>query len=260
MKLLLVRLLFILVFGLIGYQIGSLRGEAIYGLFFGTGVGFLIILKDRYSCLISHAYTFGQDKKGRAIILDTSAIIDGRIGDIIKTGFLNERIIVPRFVLKELQLIADSTDPTKRQRGRRGFEILTNLQKKEKVNIIISEKDFPGTKEVDSKLVRMAKDLGARILTVDFNLTQVASIQGVGVLNINELANSLRLVVFPGENLMIKLIRDGKEHNQAVGYLDDGTMVVVEDARRLIGQDVKVCVTSVLQTPAGRMIFSKLQH
>jgi len=183
------------------------------------------------------------------------------VKEIIKKNlsYLNNggKIIIPKFVLRELQQIADSTDPIKRQRGRRGLEILNTIQKEPGLDISINEQDFSDTTEVDAKLVKLAKLIEAKILTVDFNLNRVASIQGIKVLNINELANALKPVVFPGEEMHIKLIKEGKEHNQAVGYLDDGTMVVVEDARRLIGQDVKAVVTSVLQTQAGRMIFAK---
>ena len=216
--------------------------------------------KDEFSLIIPYVRLRRQDQKEEAAIVDTSVIIDGRIADIRKTGFLDTKLILPRFVLKELQGIADSTDPIKRQRGRRGLEILNNLQKSSGLNIIINDEDFSDIKDVDGKVVRLAKILEAKILTVDFNLNRVASIQGVHVLNINELANAIKPVVFPGETMQIKLIREGKEHNQAVGYLDDGTMVVVEDARRLIGQGVKVVVTSVLQTQAGRMIFTRLER
>jgi len=190
--------------------------------------------------------------------VDTSAIIDGRIQDILKTKFMEGKIVIPRFVLKELQQIADSTDPIKRQRGRRGLEILNTIQKESGLNLSLHEEEFPEVKEVDAKLVKLAQLLQAKILTVDFNLNHVASFQGVKVLNINELANALKPVVFPGEQMQIKLLKEGKEYNQGVGYLDDGTMVVVEDGRRLIGQEIKVVVTSVLQTPAGRMIFTKI--
>lgn len=169
-------------------------------------------------------------------------------------------MVIPRFVLRELQQIADSTDPIKRQRGRRGLDILHTLQKEVGADITIHEEDFPDMKEVDAKLVKLAKFMEAKVLTVDFNLNRIATLQGVKVLNINELANALKPVVFPGENMHVKLIKEGKEHNQAVGYLEDGTMVVVEEGRRLIGHDVKVVVTSVLQTQAGRMIFTKLER
>ena len=215
--------------------------------------------KDEFNIIIPYVRLRRQDQSQDVILLDTSVIIDGRIVDICKTRFLGGKLIIPKFVLRELQQIADSTDPIKRQRGRRGLEILNTIQKESGVDITIHEQDFTETSEVDAKLVLLAKLLEAKILTVDFNLNRVASIQGIKVLNINELANALKPVVFPGEEMQIKLIKEGKEHNQAVGYLDDGTMVVVEDARRLIGQDVKVAVTSVLQTQAGRMIFTKVE-
>ncbi len=215
--------------------------------------------KDEFNIIIPYVRLRRQDQSQDVILLDTSVIIDGRIVDICKTSFLGGKIIIPKFVLRELQQIADSTDPIKRQRGRRGLEILNIIQNESGMDITIHEQDFTETSEVDAKLVLLAKLLEAKILTVDFNLNRVASIQGIKVLNINELANALKPVVFPGEEMHIKLIKEGKEHNQAIGYLDDGTMVVVEDARRNIGQDVKVAVTSVLQTQAGRMIFTKLE-
>lgn len=215
--------------------------------------------KDEFNIIIPYVRLRRQDQAEEVTLLDTSVIIDGRIVDICKTKFLAGKIIIPRFVLKELQQIADSTDPIKRQRGRRGLEMLHTVQKESGLDIALSEEDFPEIQEVDAKLVKLAKLLEAQILTVDFNLNRVASIQGIKVLNINELANALKPVVFPGEQMQIKLIKEGKEYNQAVGYLDDGTMVVVEDARRLIGQEVKVVVTSVLQTQAGRMIFTKIE-
>jgi uncharacterized protein YacL len=216
--------------------------------------------KDEFSVIIPYVRLRRQDSAEDIVIVDTSVIIDGRIVDICKTKFLSGKIIIPKFVLRELQQIADSTDPIKRQRGRRGLEILNTMQKESGSDIVIHEGDFPETSEVDAKLVKLAKVMEAKILTVDFNLNRVASIQGIKVLNINELANALKPVVFPGEEMQIKIIKEGKEHNQAIGYLDDGTMVVVEDARRLIGQEVKVAVTSVLQTQAGRMIFTKLER
>jgi uncharacterized protein YacL len=215
--------------------------------------------KDEFNIIIPYVRLRRQDQGGDVVLLDTSVIIDGRIVDICKTRFLGGKVVIPKFVLRELQQIADSTDPIKRQRGRRGLEILNTIQKEPGMDIAIHEQDFSETTEVDAKLVLLAKLLDAKILTVDFNLNRVASIQGIKVLNINELANALKPVVFPGEQMHIKLIKEGKEHNQAIGYLDDGTMVVVEDARRLIGQDVQVTVTSVLQTQAGRMIFTKLE-
>jgi len=216
--------------------------------------------KDEFNIIIPYVRLRRQDQAEELALLDTSVIIDGRILDICKTKFLEGKIVIPRFVLKELQQIADSTDPIKRQRGRRGLEILHAIQKEAGVDISLHEEDFPEVPEVDAKLVKLAKLLEAKIMTVDFNLNRVASFQGVKILNINELANALKPVVFPGEQMRVKLLKEGKEHNQGVGYLDDGTMVVVEDARRLIGQEVSVVVTSVLQTQAGRMIFTKLER
>lgn len=215
--------------------------------------------KDEFNIIIPYVRLSRQDQVESMVVVDTSVIIDGRIIDICKSRFIEGRLVVPRFVLKELQLISDSADPIKRQRGRRGLEVLNTIQKELGVPVNIHEEDFPEIKEVDAKLVKLAKLLEAKIFTVDFNLNRVAAIQGVKVLNINELANALKPVVFPGEAMEIKLLKEGKEYNQAVGYLDDGTMVVVEDARKLIGQTVKVVVSSVLQTQAGRMIFTKVQ-
>ncbi|MBP7216386.1 MAG: PIN domain nuclease [Candidatus Omnitrophica bacterium] len=216
--------------------------------------------KDEFNVIIPYVRLRRQDQEEEVTLLDTSVIIDGRIQDIIKTRFLPGKMIIPRFVLKELQQIADSTDSIKRQRGRRGLEILHVIQKEAGGDISIHEEEFPDTHEVDAKLVKLAKLLDAKILTVDFNLNRVASFQGIKVLNINELANALKPVVFPGEHMRIKLLKEGKESNQAVGYLDDGTMVVVEEGRKLLGQEVNVAVTSVLQTQAGRMIFTKIER
>jgi uncharacterized protein YacL len=228
-------------------------------IFCYLGMAMALRGKDEFNIIIPYVRLRRQDQTEELAVLDTSVIIDGRILDIFKTNFLEGKIVIPRFVLKELQHIADSTDPIKRQRGRRGLEILNTIQKEAGANITLHEEEFPETPEVDAKLVKLAKLLEAKVLTVDFNLNRVATFQGVKVLNINELANALKPVVFPGERMQIKLLKEGKEYNQAVGYLDDGTMVVVEDARRSIGQEVKVVVTSVLQTPAGRMIFTKLE-
>lgn len=198
----------------------------------------------------------GKSLKSEIIIIDTSAIIDGRIADIWATKFISSRLLIPRFVLKELQRIADSHDPLKRVRGRRGLDIL-NRMRKSKIDIIIDDQDFPEIKEVDAKLVQLAKIYNAPILTTDYNLNKVAELQGVTVLNINDLANALRPVFLPGERLKIRVVKEGKEHNQGVGYLEDGTMVVVEDARYLIGNVLDVEVKSVLQTSAGRIIFTR---
>ncbi|MDD5730130.1 MAG: PIN domain nuclease [Candidatus Omnitrophica bacterium] len=216
--------------------------------------------KDEFNIIIPYVRLRRQDQTEEVVLLDTSVIIDGRIQDILKTKFLEGKIVIPKFVLKELQQIADSTDPVKRQRGRRGLEILHTIQKEMGAGINFHEEEFPEIPEVDSKLVKLAKLLESSILTVDYNLNRVATLQGVKVLNINELANALKPVVFPGEHMEIKLLKEGKEYNQAVGYLEDGTMVVVEDGRKFIGQQLRVVVTSVLQTPAGRIIFTKIER
>lgn len=228
-------------------------------IFCYLGMAMALRGKDEFNVVIPYVRLRRQDQVEEMALLDTSVIIDGRILDILKTKFLETKIVIPRFVLKELQQIADSTDPIKRQRGRRGLEILHAVQKESGQAIAVNEEDFPEIPEVDAKLVKLAKLIEAKILTVDFNLNRVATFQGVKVLNINELANVLKPVVFPGEQMQIKLIKEGKEHNQAIGYLEDGTMVVVEEGRRLLGQEVKVAVTSVLQTQAGRMIFTKIE-
>jgi uncharacterized protein YacL len=190
-------------------------------------------------------------------ILDTSVIIDARIGDIVPTHFLEGDLVIPGFVLEELQSIADSSDPLRRARGRRGLECVSYLQA-EYDRVVIADQDFPGISEVDMKLIRLAKDLGGGILTTDYNLNKVAQIQGVPVLNVNELANALKPVVLPGESLAVRVIREGKEEDQGVAYLDDGTMVVVEGGRTKVGQNIEVEVTSVLQNPSGKMVFTKL--
>lgn len=215
--------------------------------------------RDEFNIIIPYVKLKREDQKEEIIILDTSVIIDGRIADICHTKFIEGRLVIPRFVLKELQQIADSPDPIKRNRGRRGLDMLNKIRKLTHMDVKIHEEDFPELPEVDAKLIKLSKVLGAKIFTNDYNLNKVAELQGVSVLNINELANALKPVVLPGELMEIKLIKEGKEYNQAVAYLDDGTMVVVDNARHLIGQQVKVMVTSVLQTAAGRMIFTKLE-
>ena len=225
-------------------------------------LGMVIALRgrDEFNLIIPYVKFRRQDEKSDTIVLDTSAIIDGRIVDMMKTSFLDARLVVPRFVLKELQTIADSADAIKRQRGRRGLEILHMIQGDKRFNLVVHEEDFPETRDVDGKLIQLAKLLEAKIFTVDFNLNRISELQGIKVLNINELANALKSVVLPGEAIEVKPIKEGKEHNQAVAYLEDGTMVVVEDARRFIGQSLRVAVTSVLQTQAGRMIFAKPEN
>lgn len=199
----------------------------------------------------------GQEPEADLKILDTSVIIDGRIADVIESGFLEGTFIIPQFILQELQYIADSPDPMRRTKGRRGLDILHRIQKMTNIKVKIVEEDFPKIKEVDAKLIALAKLINAKVITNDFNLNKVAQLQGVAVLNTNELANVLKPVVLPGETLQLFIVKEGKEHNQGVAYLDDGTMVVIENARKLIGRNVEVTVASVLQTTAGRMIFAK---
>ena len=228
---------------------------------FGYG-GFLIGLSKGKEISVANIFRLfrGQSLEENLKILDTSVIIDGRIADVCESGFLEGVFILPQFILQELQHVADSADTIKRARGRRGLDILHKVQKMSNVTVRIVDEDFPKIKEVDSKLVALAKLLNAKVITNDFNLNKVAELQGVSVLNINELANALKPVVLPGELIKVFILKEGKEHNQGVAYLDDGTMVVIENARRLIGKNADVTVTSVLQTTAGRMIFSKLKE
>ncbi len=220
-------------------------------------LGAAIFLKKKDDFHLPSQFWFGQSEEGDKI-LDTSVIIDGRIADICETGFLEGDLIVPRFILQELQKIADSTDSLRRTRGRRGLDILNRLEKNVKVKMRIDEADFPQTKEVDEKLVKLAKETKGRILTNDFNLNKVAELEKVKVLNINELARALKPVVLPGELMSIRVIKEGKEAGQGVAYLEDGTMVVIDNGRSFVGQKAEVVVTSVLQTAAGRMIFTRL--
>lgn len=202
----------------------------------------------------------GRGRGGQAVLLDTSVIIDGRIADISQTGFLSGPLIVPNFVLNELQYIADSTETLRRNRGRRGLELLNRLQKESMVPVQITDMDVDGVHNVDDKLVILAKQLRCPIVTNDYNLNRVAELQGVTVLNINALANAVRAIYLPGEDLTIRIIQEGKERGQGVGYLEDGTMVVVEEGERSINRDVDTVVTKVLQTAAGRMIFARIQE
>jgi uncharacterized protein YacL len=200
----------------------------------------------------------GPQKRYR--ILDTSVIIDGRIADVCETGFLDGTLVIPQFVLKELQLVADSGDSLKRNRGRRGLDILQKIQKMSGVDVTISDIDFPEIREVDLKLIELGRTLQGKIVTNDFNLNKVAQLRGVEVLNINELANALKPVVLPGEFMKVFILKEGKEYNQGVAYLDDGTMVVVDNARRMISKNIDIVVTSVLQTTAGKMIFGRFME
>jgi len=199
----------------------------------------------------------GERQRRTAKILDTSVIIDGRICDVCEAGFIEGALIVPQFVLRELQLVADSADALKRNRGRRGLDMLQRLQKMSTVQVQIVEDDFPQVRTVDLKLIELAKVYEGKIITNDFNLNKVAQLQGIAVLNVNELANALRPVVLPGESMRVFIFKEGKEYNQGVAYLDDGTMVVVDNARKMLSKTIDISVTSVLQTTAGRMIFGR---
>ncbi|HKM91886.1 MAG TPA: PIN domain-containing protein [Candidatus Acidoferrales bacterium] len=223
------------------------------GLALGAAKGEMLNL-DAFGGVFSGEPSGSQQSK----VLDTSVIIDGRIADICAAQFLEGTLLIPRFVLRELQMVADSADPLKRQRGRRGLEILQRMQKSEALRVEIADDDFPQTPDVDMKLIEMAKRYGAKILTNDYNLNKVATLQGIEVLNINQLANALKPVVLPGEAMRVFILREGKELGQGVAYLDDGTMVVVDGARRMINRAVDITVTSVHQTTAGKMIFGKL--
>jgi uncharacterized protein YacL len=202
---------------------------------------------------------FGTERSTRHTckVLDTSVIIDGRVGDIADAQFLDGTLIIPQFVLRELQLVADSADPLKRQRGRRGLEVLQRIQKIAHLDVQIAEDDFPNVAEVDLKLIELAKRYNAKIVTNDFNLNKVATLQGIEILNVNQLANALKPVVLPGETMRVFILREGKEYNQGVAYLDDGTMVVVDGARKMINKTIDIAVTSVHQTTAGKMIFGR---
>jgi uncharacterized protein YacL len=196
-------------------------------------------------------------KTSQRVLVDTSTIIDGRIYDIARTGFIPGRLLIPRFVLNELQYVSDSADDLRRQRGRRGMEVLSELQKDPDIPVTITDIDVEGVREVDDRLVVLARQLNCPILTNDYNLNRIAELQGVKVLNINELANAVKAILLPGESLDMTIIQEGKEYGQGVGYMEDGTMVVVEDGHKFIGKTIKVTVTKVLQTAAGRMIFAK---
>ncbi|WP_370294865.1 PIN/TRAM domain-containing protein [Rossellomorea marisflavi] len=241
-----VPVLLTLLLGYLGFQVGFKKRDEMVGLFGNQR---------------SKKKDSEEDDEANAVktlkILDTSVIIDGRIADICQTGFLEGIIVIPQFVLEELQHIADSSDVLKRNRGRRGLDILNRIQKELPVEVQIYEGDFEEIQEVDSKLVKLAKLTNGIVVTNDFNLNKVCDLQGVQVLNINDLANAVKPVVLPGEELKVQVIKDGKEHNQGIAYLDDGTMIVVEEGRNYIGKYIDVLVTSVLQTSAGRMIFAK---
>jgi uncharacterized protein YacL len=233
-----IRIFFLLIMPYIGFLVGSRKFEWLDP---------------------PHLFSFFREKSmGSSYkILDTSVIIDGRIADLCDTSFVEGTLVISQFVLKELQLVADSSDGMKRQRGRRGLDVLDHIQKSSQVSTMISETDFPEIKDVDSKLIELAKHLDAKIVTNDYNLSKVAQLQGIPVLNINELANVLKPVVLPGEMLKAFILKEGKEKDQGIAYLDDGTMVVVDNSRKMIGQNIDITVTSVLQTTVGKMIFGR---
>ena len=236
-----------LIFGYLGITVMTVRQQDIVGLFSGR--------------LPFKEMELRRDSAGNPpVLLDTSVIIDGRIADISRTGFISGTMLIPRFVLNELQHIADSSDMLRRNRGRRGLDMLNKLQKESVVPIRIHDIDVEEAQEVDDKLVMLAKELRCPIVTNDFNLNRVAELQGITVLNINELANAVKTILLPGESMKIRIIQEGKELGQGVGYLDDGTMVVVENGRRYISSTIEVVVTKVLQTAAGRMIFARLEE
>jgi uncharacterized protein YacL len=210
---------------------------------------------DEFQLLASGSAKVSQNLK----IMDTSAIIDGRIADICDTGFVEGNLIIPKFVLEELQYVADSPDSLKRSRGRRGLDILNRMRKDKFVSIEIIDQDFPDARGVDAKLLELAKQLNAKILTNDFNLNKVAELHGIKILNINELANALKPVILPGEVMTVKIVKEGKEPGQGVAYMDDGMMIIVDNAQKHIGSNVEIAVTSVLQTTAGRMVFSEMK-
>jgi uncharacterized protein YacL len=226
-----------------------------------AAVAMLLQTKDEFRFIIPYVEFSKQLKGSKPLVLDTSVIIDGRIADICDTGIIDTKLIVPRFVLQELQGIADSSDKIRRNRGRRGLDVLKRMQTNPKVDLQMHEANLPELRDVqkvDERLVVLAQALSARIVTNDFNLNKICQLQGVEVINLNELSNALKLVALPGEMLQVKITKQGDQIGQGVGYLDDGTMVVVEQGRQYIGQDVAITVTSVLQTPAGRMIFGRV--
>jgi len=253
---------------ILGLVIGSLLGYVLLRL--EGGIFLFILLNTLFAYLgytigvpwgkqIGELPAFKKKLRGEPCnqkLLDTSVIIDGRLPDICEAGFITDTLVVPQFILNELQHIADSADNLKRARGRRGLDVLNRLQKSPHVTIEITDKDYPKIKEVDSKLIALGKDIEANILTNDFNLNKVAQIQGITVLNINQLANAVKPIVLPGERINVTITKQGKEKGQGVAYLDDGTMVVVEQGENLVNESIDVVVTSILQTPAGRMIFA----
>jgi len=239
----------------VGVVVFGYLGVAIFAIRQGDLFSVVSTLSNRSAAPATEAS--GKLADSRTILLDTSVIIDGRIADIARTGFLPGALLIPRFVLNELQYIADSADNLRRQRGRRGMEVLSQLQKEPLIPVRMSDIDVEGVREVDDKLIILARQLRCPILTNDYNLNRIAELQGVSILNVNELANAVKSVLLPGEALIVRVIQEGKEMNQGVGYMDDGTMVVIENGRSYMNQEVAVTVTKVLQTTAGRMIFAR---
>ena len=237
-------------FGYLGLSLGISKREGIAAFFSGLG-------RENSNRFRNKGKTRAAGYCNMPKVLDTSVIIDGRIADICKTGFVEGPIVIPNFVLEDLRHIADSSDALKRAKGRRGLDILNVIRKELDIEVEISSKDYDDIAEVDDKLVRLAQELYGCVVTNDYNLNKVATLQGVVVLNINELANAIKPVVLPGEKMVVTVVKDGKEHNQGVAYLDDGTMIVVENGRRYMGETIEVEVTSVIQTNAGRMIFGR---
>lgn len=257
----LVRIFFILLSGFLGYIFANSLFPGIMGKILGTVIGALLALAVILVIHFERKVIKKVDLRGNVWkkILDTSVIIDGRIAEIAQSGFIEGTFIVPKFILRELQYVADSPDPLRRAKGRRGLDTLAQLQQSRLIIIEIDDTDYPELREVDAKLVRLANAMGAKIITNDFNLNKVAMLHGVPVLNLNELANALRPIFLPGEELSIYLIKKGTGQNQGVGYLDDGTMVVVDEGANKLGKTVEVVVMSTIQTSAGRMVFGKIK-
>lgn len=252
-----IGLILTIIFSAIGYLVASLLGLIVGFILAALAIIILRRVKvEKLKFLHLGVFSRWSQRRGSNKILDTSAIIDGRIAEVCKSGFIEGALVVPRFVLEELQRIADSSDPLKRTKGRRGLDILNAIQRYEGMDVKVVDHDFPKIKEVDSKLVALAITMDAKIITNDYNLNKVAQLQGVRVLNINELAHALKPAVLPGETLSVQIVREGKEPGQGVGYLENGTMVVVEEAKRFLGKNIDVTVTSVLQTAAGLMVFT----
>ena len=258
----------IIIAKLVDYMVGQMGNDALfrswetYALlrYFGFGaLGMIISIRKfpEFEDLDKDSLKLGKRRGADMKVMDTSAIIDGRVIDICETKFLSGTIIVPRFVLNELHQLADSSDSLKRARGRRGLDVLARLQENSDVPVKIIDKDIPEIPDVDGRVVRLARDLGAKVITTDFNLNKIAALDGVACLNVNDLCTALKPVVLPGESMSLFVMKEGKEKDQGVGYLDDGTMVVIDDGRKQIGKRVEVSVTSILQTSAGRMIFGK---